>query len=105
MKYLITESTAKKMAFEGIEDVINDLNLYTKTFDSFIIYAYKDEDDFVGDSVVIEYDSEDGRLYVQNVYFQNVLSLFGFISIEEQKELFSDWFEYYEGIRPEYVDF
>ena len=105
MKYLITESTAKKMAFEGIKDVMNELNLYSKTFDSFIIYAFSDENDFVMDSVVIEYDSEDGRLYVQNKYFQNVLSLFGFTTIEEQKELFSDWFEYYEGIKPEYVDF
>jgi hypothetical protein len=41
--------------------------------------------DFVGDSVIIEYDSEDGRLYAQNKYFQNVLSLFGFTTIEEQK--------------------
>ena len=105
MKYIIKESTAKKMAFEGIKDVINDLNLYRKTFDSFIIYAHYGEDDFVGDSVVIEYDSEDGRLYIQNSYFQNVLSLFGFTTIEEQKELFSDWFKYYEGIKPEYVDY
>ena len=105
MKYIITESTAKKMSFEGIKDVMNELGLERREFDSFIIYVMEEENDFVGDSVVIEYDSEDGRLYVQNVYFQNVLSLFGFTSIEEQKELFSDWFEHYEGIRPEYVDF
>lgn len=105
MKYIITESMAKKFAYEEIKNKINDLNLYRKTIDSFIIYAVEDENDFVGDSVFMEYDSYDGRLYVQITYFENVLSLFGFNSPEEQKEFFMDWFEYYEGIRPEYVDF
>jgi len=107
MKYVITESMAKKIAFESIKDKINELDLYRRTFDSFIIYGLnQNEYDFVGDSVIIEYDFEDGRLYVDLNPFELVLSMYGLNdNTESLKKFFMDWFEHYEGIRPEYVDF
>jgi hypothetical protein len=105
MKYLITESAAKQLAFGGIKDVINELGLERQDFDSFILYSMTEDDNIGYDDVLIEYDSDDGRLYVQIKYFENVLNLFGFTTIEEQGELFSDWFNFWEGIKPKYVQF
>lgn len=105
MKYLINESMAKKMAFEGIKDVFIELDLERKEFDSFIVYSTIDEADFGYDNVVIEYDYEDGRLYVEPRYFENMLSLFGYNTIDEQKEIFEGWFYSWEGIKPQYVEF
>lgn len=104
MKYIINESAAKQLAFEGIKDVMNELGLERGEIDSFIIYSMSD-DDLGYDPVVIEYDSHDGRLYVQIEFFENMLSLFGYTTEEEQKKIFELWFNFWEGIRPEYVDF
>ena len=104
MKYIIKESTAKNLAFEGIKDIINELGAERREFDSFILYSL-DDNGFGYDPVIIEYDSEDGRLYIQIEYFENLLSLFGFNTIEEQKEFFGLWFNFWEGIRPNYVEF
>jgi hypothetical protein len=105
MKYIIKESAAKQLAYEGIKDVINELGLERQDFDSFILYSMTEDDNLGYDHVLIEYDSDDGRLYVQIKYFENILNLFGFTTIEEQGELFSDWFNFWEGIKPEYVQF
>ena len=56
------------------------------------------------DEIIIEYDSSDGRLYVDTTFFGPSLTMFGYGSKEKRKELFSDWFEYYEGIKPNFVD-
>jgi hypothetical protein len=104
MKFIITESKLKKMIFDSIENVINQMSLNREIIDNFIVYIFSEEfDDFGFDEVVIEYDFEDGRLYVQKKYFENVLNLFGSITEDEQKEIFSEWFEYYEGIKPNYI--
>jgi len=51
----------------------------------------------------MEYDYEDGRLYV-NKYFRNhIMDLFN-KSLEESNSLFKDWFEYKFGEKVEYVD-
>jgi hypothetical protein len=105
MKYIIKESAAKQLAYEGIKDVINELGLERQDFDSFILYSMTEDDNLGYDHVLIEYDSDDGRLYVQIKYFENILNLFGFTTIEEQGELFSDWFNFWEGIKPKYVQF
>ena len=102
MKYIITESVAKKMAFESIKDKIAELNIDREQMYNFIIYSLRDEDDIGVNSVIIEYDYEDGRLYVNPKPFEFILSMFG---IDDDKQFFIDWFEHYEGIRPEYVDF
>jgi hypothetical protein len=105
MRYIIKESEVKQLAFEGIKDVINELGLERQHFDSFILYSMTEDDNLGYDHVLIEYDSDDGRLYVQIKYFENILNLFGFTTIEEQSELFLDWFNFWEGIKPEYVQF
>jgi hypothetical protein len=93
---------AKKMAFEAIKDKIGELNMDRTLMYNFIIYSLRDEDDIGVNSVIIEYDYEDGRLYVNPKPFEFILSMFG---MNDAKQFFMDWFEHYEGIRPEYVDF
>ncbi len=34
-----------------------------------------------------------------------MLSLFGYNTIDEQKEIFEGWFYSWEGIKPQYVEF
>lgn len=106
MKYIITESMAKKIAFESIKDKINELDLQRSEINSFIIYSISEDDDLGMKSVIIEYDFEDGRLYVELYPFELTLSMYGLNDdTESLKKFFMDWFEHYEGIRPEYVDF
>ena len=97
---------AKKMAFEAIKDKIAELNMDRTLMYNFIIYSLRDEDDIGVKRVMIEYDSEDGRLYVDLNPFEFILGMFGMDDNQDDtKQFFMDWFEDYEGIRPEYVDF
>jgi len=106
MKYIITESMAKKMAFEAIKDKIVELNIDREQMYNFIMYSLRDEDDIGVNSVIIEYDSEDGRLYVNLRPFEYILGMFGMDNNQDDtKQFFMDWFEHYEGIRPKYVHF
>ena len=94
------------MAFEAIKDKIAELNMDRTLMYNFIIYSLRDEDDIGVKRVMIEYDSEDGRLYVDLNPFEFILGMFGMDDNQDDtKQFFMDWFEHYEGIRPEYVDF
>lgn len=104
MKYLITESKVKKLIFNALSKQIKDLGLDKSAFDTFIVYSLRVDVDELAETV-LEYDFSDGRLYVVIQYFENVLYLFGYTTIEEQKEILSEWFEFYEGIKPDYVSF
>lgn len=101
MKYIITESRLNDF-------IIQYLNSWSETryingFDSFIMITNRDEVDDIEDEVDMEYDYEDGRLYV-NKYFRNhIMDLFN-KSLEESNSLFKDWFEYKFGEKVEYVD-
>lgn len=104
MKYIIKESSAKMMSFKDIDEKVKNY-LDRGSHDTFITYSQKIDfelGDF--DEIIIEYDSSDGRLYVDTTFFGPSLTMFGYGSKERRKELFSDWFEYYEGIKPNFVD-
>ena len=94
------------MAFEFIKDKIAELNMDRTLMYNFIMYSLRDEDDIGVNSVIIEYDNEDGRLYVNLKPFEFILGMFGMDDNQDDtKQFFMDWFEHYEGIRPKYVDF
>ena len=104
MKYIIKESSAKMMSFKDIDEKVKNY-LSSGSHDTFITYSQKTDFE-LGDyeEIIIEYDSSDGRLYVDTTFFGPSLTMFGYGSKERRKELFSDWFEYYEGIKPNFVD-
>ena len=92
------------MSFKDIDEKVKNY-LDRGSHDTFITYSQKIDfelGDF--DEIIIEYDSSDGRLYVDSTFFGPYLTMFGYGSKERRKELFSDWFEYYEGIKPNFVD-
>lgn len=53
--------------------------------------------------VDMEYDYDDGRLYVNKDFRNHFMDLFN-KSLEESNSLFKDWFEYKFGEKVEYVD-
>jgi hypothetical protein len=73
--------------------------------DNFIIVYFPDmEDDFEDSIVWLEYDYEDGRLFVDGQWFKEIFSpIFG-LSFETGKNIIKDWFEYYFGVKIEFVD-
>jgi hypothetical protein len=104
MRYLITESKIKKLVFNALSNQVKEMGLEMSDFDNFILYSKRNNDDWPNE-VVLEYDFSDGRLYAEIKYFENTLYLFGYSTVEEQKEILSEWFEYYQGIKPKYVQF
>ena len=78
-------------------------NRYINGFDTFITITSRDETDDIEDEVDMEYDYDDGRLYVNKDFRNHFMDLFN-KSLEESNSLFKDWFEYKFGEKVEYVD-
>ena len=107
MKFIITENRLEKLK-KKIEPLVNNfIDEYVGEFNrqilnSFIIYTdHSIDDDY--DSVRIEYDFSDGRLYIEHELIQVVSDTFGFEPMEVQI-LFAKWFIKKDGIVPEYVE-
>jgi hypothetical protein len=102
MKFIISESKLKKIAYDALDNKIKELG--RSEGGNFIYYSLRKNDNDEFDPVIIEYDFEDGRLFVDLEPFFFILSMFGLDNNEDElKQFFMDWFEHYEGIKPEYV--
>ena len=87
MKYIITESKLDEIR----TNYLNDRTGSTSTFDNFIIMYYPDDEDGDG-TIMMEYDHEDGRLYVDNGFGSSFSDLF-FQNDEDAYKFMSEWFE------------
>ena len=67
--------------------------------DSFLIYEEPwDDDDYANyDSVVLEHDSEDGRLLIRYSLVKTISDMFG-LSLTEARVRIKDWFENENGL-------
>lgn len=88
MKYIITESKLDEIR----TNYLNDRTGSSSTFDNFIIINHPGEPDDIEDSVIMEYDYEDGRLYINSNFGYGFSDLF-FNNDEEAYEFMSEWFE------------
>lgn len=102
MKFIISENKLKELRKKLFLAKKNHLdsyvtNSYVRKFDSFIVIEDPDADsDF--DEPYMEYDSYDGRLFVNKKLRNRFTSLFG--SDEEQSNLFfQKWFENRFGVK------
>jgi hypothetical protein len=101
MKYFITESRLNDFIIQYLNSWSE--NRYINGFDTFITITSRDETDDIEDEVDMEYDYDDGRLYVNKDFRNHFMDLFN-KSLEESNSLFKDWFEYKFGEKVEYVD-
>ena len=73
-------------------------------FDNFILIHYPN--DYEGDydyaEVLMEYDYEDGRLYVDHSFLKNYSKVY-FPNEEEAESVIKDWFENYFGVEIKFI--
>ena len=94
MKILITENKLNEFINKFIGDYVKDYVRYK--IDSFLIYeepTYDDPNDWANyDNVMLEHDSEDGRLYIQYRLVKTISDMFG-LSLSDTRVKIKDWFE------------
>ena len=102
MNYLVTYPQLRKFMTEYLNDLLNQFSV--SEIDSFIIidYNYDEPDEYSIDDIVMEYDSDDGRLYIDND-FLNKFSIWFSLDMEQIKEFIKNWFENMYNVKIKYV--
>jgi hypothetical protein len=98
MKYIISEHKLNKLIFEFIDDF---LKKNRQSFDSFIIYSF--EVNYNEDDPTIEYDYEDGRLFIHKNFVMLIANMFGLTPQQSQLKIY-DWFTVTEGVFPKFME-
>ena len=96
MKIIITESKLKDFRTSYLNDFHNHASV--SKFDSFIVVYYSETDD----SIAMEYDSDDGRLYLDKdftLFFKNYFS-----NEDDVIAFIKDWFENEFGVKIKYIE-
>jgi hypothetical protein len=88
MKYIITESKLDEIRTNYLNDRVGS----TSFFDNFIIIYHPGDPDDIEDGIIMEYDYEDGRLYINSNFGHSFSDLF-FQNDEEAYKFMSEWFE------------
>jgi hypothetical protein len=101
MKVIITENKLRKLQINHLD---NTLRGGVAEFDNFIIiYYYDTSDDYENSEVLMEYDFEDGRLYVDNKFLKD-FGLTYFPNEDDAQSVIKDWFENYFGVKIKYIE-
>jgi hypothetical protein len=100
MKIKIT----KDKLYEVIKNYLNgSINPYgISEFDNFIVMYHQDEYDDEFNEVYIEFDDEDGRLYVERAFVDTLTSIFP-VNDETAHEFIKKWFEDKFGVNVKYT--
>ena len=103
MKILITENKLNEFINKFIGDYVKEYDRYENG--SFLIYEEPwDDDDYANyDSVMLEHDSEDGRLYIQYRLVKTISDMFG-LSLSDARVKIKDWFENENGLIVKFVE-
>jgi len=101
MKIIITENKLNVVINKFIGDFVND-NYNRTTADNLIVYdesVAEDADDelYEYDPVVLFYSSENGRLYIKNIFVNTISNMFG-LSLDEVMDRIKVWFENENGV-------
>ena len=97
MKFIITESKLNLFKNKFLNDLLNN---GVSKFDNFIVIDNKDNDEFAEPN--LEYDSFDGRLFINPDLRQEFMDFFG-TSEEETNDYISKWFEDKFGVTVEFT--
>tara|TARA_R110000868_G_scaffold19520_1_gene83976 strand:- start:57 stop:371 length:315 start_codon:yes stop_codon:yes gene_type:complete len=92
MNYLVTHPQLRKFMTEYLNDFLNHCSV--SEFDSFIVidYNYDEPDEYSIDDIAMEYDSDDGRLYIDKNFLDKFTSWFP-LDMQQSKSFIKDWFE------------
>jgi len=99
MDYIIPQERLKNLMTSYIDDRLNGS---VSEIDGFIIlYYYDSNDDYYDSEVLMEFDSEDGRLFIDKPFIETFDKLFPF----GKSQLFIEkWFENKFGVEVEFVE-
>ena len=102
MNYLVTYPQLRKFMTEYLNDLLNQFSV--SEIDSFIIidYNYNEPDEYSIDNISMEYDSDDGRLFIDK-NFLDKFSIWFPLDMEQIKEFIKDWFEDMYNVKIKYV--
>ena len=103
MKYIISEHKLDKLIFEVIDGY---LKKNRQSYDSFIYYNFEGPVYAGGDNedeVTIEYDYEDGRLFIRKNFVMFIADMFGLTPKQSQLKIY-EWFTVTEDVFPEYME-
>ena len=101
MKVIITENKLHQLQINHLNETLRG---GVSKFDNFIIiYYYDDGDNYFDSEVLMEYDSEDGRLYVDNKFLKD-FSFTYFANENDAEKVIKDWFENEFGVKIKYIE-
>jgi hypothetical protein len=100
MKIIITENKLRELQLQYLNGFLGNIS----DFDNFIIIYYPnyDEDDFEND-VLMEYDYDDGRLYIDKTFLNNFAKIY-FPNDDDAQPFIKHWFENEFGVDIEFMD-
>ena len=105
MKIIITENKLNEFINKFIGDYIRGSYVRYRN-GGFLIYEDSDEDpnDWgSNDSVVLEHDSEDGRLLIRYRLVKTISDMFG-LTLTDARVRIKDWFENENGLIVKFVE-
>jgi hypothetical protein len=100
MKVIVTENKLRKLQINHLDETLRG---GVSKYDNFIIIYYYDTfDDYEYSEILMEYDSEDGRLYVDNKFLKD-FSFTYFANEDEVEPVIKDWFENEFEVKIKYI--
>ena len=101
MKVIITENKLHQLQINHLNETLRG---GVSKYDNFIIiYYYDDTDDYFDSEVLMEYDFEDGRLYVDNKFLKD-FGLTYFANENDAEQVIKDWFEKEFDVKIKYIE-
>lgn len=101
MEYIISENKLEQLKNKFLTSYVNDRNVLK--FDTFIVVANEDGDEFELEEPYFEYDYSDGRLFVNRDVRNNFTNIFGYTK-EKSNDFFKNWFENKFQVEIAFVD-
>ena len=104
MNYIVTNPQLRKFMTTYLDDFLNHCSVHE--VDSYIVvdYNYPEPDEYSVDDVAMEYDSNDGRLYIDK-NFLDKFSIWFPLDMEQSKSFIKDWFESVYNVKIKYVEY
>ncbi len=100
MKIIISENKLRELQLQYLNSFLGNIS----NFDNFIVIYYtnyNNADDFESD-VLMEYDYEDSRLYIDKTFYTNFAKIY-FPNDDDAGPFIKNWFEHQFGVDINYL--
>jgi hypothetical protein len=99
MNYIVPQNRLKNLMTSFLDDKL--VGSVSEVDGFIILYYYDSNDDYYDSEVLMEFDSEDGRLYIDKSFVDTFDSLFPFGNSQSS---IKEWFENTFDVTIEYVE-